>query len=208
MSQLAYNFFTHKGSAGGILDLAPYEVNAFVNEEANGLMQFGMGVVGGTDPEKQVALPDTDSVPADFYGIVTNRRTTERNIDGTMDVKNKKEVGVMRWGRIYARVAEDTTVAYGDPVYLIVSGDDVGCFTNEADDAIAVNAKFIGTVENGCAPVELYNAPAASAGATSASSISLGDLADVDLTTPATNGQVLKYDGTDEKWEAGADATT
>jgi len=38
------------------------------------------------------------------------------------------------------------------------------------------------------------------------SGVKLSDLADVDLSTPATDGQVLKYDGTATKWKAGNDA--
>lgn len=40
-----------------------------------------------------------------------------------------------------------------------------------------------------------------------ASGLKLGDLTDVDLSTAATNGQVLKYDETATKWKAGNDAT-
>ncbi len=40
-----------------------------------------------------------------------------------------------------------------------------------------------------------------------AESVSMSDLSDVDLSTPATNGQVLKYDGTATKWKPAADAT-
>ena len=35
----------------------------------------------------------------------------------------------------------------------------------------------------------------------------LGDLSDVDLSTPATDGQVLKYSDADSKWKPGADNT-
>lgn len=40
-----------------------------------------------------------------------------------------------------------------------------------------------------------------------ATGLKLSDLADVDFTTPATDGQVLKYDGTATKWKPGNDAT-
>ena len=40
-----------------------------------------------------------------------------------------------------------------------------------------------------------------------APSIKLGDLTDVDLSTPATDGQVLKYDNASSKWKAANDAT-
>ena len=45
-------------------------------------------------------------------------------------------------------------------------------------------------------------------GGSAPSEVSLSDLSDVDLTTPATNGQVLKYDSASSKWKAAEDATT
>ena len=36
---------------------------------------------------------------------------------------------------------------------------------------------------------------------------SIGDLPDVDLSTPPTDGQVLKYDNSSSKWKPAADAT-
>lgn len=40
-----------------------------------------------------------------------------------------------------------------------------------------------------------------------ATGLKLSDLTDVDLSTPATDGQVLKYNGEATKWKAGNDAT-
>lgn len=40
-----------------------------------------------------------------------------------------------------------------------------------------------------------------------AGSLKLSDLDDVDLSTPATDGQVLKYDNNSSKWKAGNDLT-
>lgn len=56
------------------------------------------------------------------------------------------------------------------------------------------------------APVELFY-QAAGASGSGGGVTSLGDLSDVDLTTAATDGQVLKYDNASSKWKAGDDAT-
>ena len=57
------------------------------------------------------------------------------------------------------------------------------------------------------APVELFYQSAAASDSGGGGATSLGDLSDVDLTTPATDGQVLKYSGTDSKWKPGTDST-
>ena len=66
----------------------------------------------------------------------------------------------MRYGRVFARVATDVTPAYGDPVYLVISGDEAGCFTNdEGENAVAVKARFLSTLDAAAnvAMIELFN---------------------------------------------------
>ena len=62
----------------------------------------------------------------------------------------------MRYGRIYVRVETGDEPAYGDPLYLIIDGDEAGCFTSTEDDGttIAVNGRFIGGIDNSIAPVD------------------------------------------------------
>ena len=48
---------------------------------------------------------------------------------------------------------------YGDSLYLVISGDDAGCFTNAAEEGstIAVKGRFIGSKGTGnVAPIELF----------------------------------------------------
>jgi len=47
-AQTRYGYSSPIGAAGGIVDLAPYAIDAFLNEEDTGKMQFGMGVVTGS----------------------------------------------------------------------------------------------------------------------------------------------------------------
>lgn len=61
---------------------------------------------------------------------------------------------------------------------------------------MAVNARFITKAQNGIAVIELYN-QIGGAGS------GLSTAADVDLFTPPTNGQTLKYDSTSGKWKPG-----
>lgn len=95
-------------------------------------------------------------------------------------------------------------------MYLVINGTGAGCLKTAADgsNTIQIPARFLGekTGENLVA-IELYPYNPAASGGGAAGASSLGDLSDVDLTTPATDGQVLKYSGSDSKWKPGADST-
>ena len=159
-AQTAYNFYTPTTGAGGILDLAPYAIDTFINEEDTGVLKAGMGVVQGSEPGKNIALPTEETADASvFEGITTNNRTTQYDLEGELAVPNGKSVGVMRYGRIYGRVAEDTEIEYGDSVYLITSGDEAGYFTNSEDGGIAVKGRFLSGVDLQAqvAAIELFN---------------------------------------------------
>ena len=157
--QTTYNFSTTIGEAGGIIDLAPYVIDSFTNENESG-MAFGIGVITGEKPGKTVKVPDSGAVAGKFEGVVTNRRTTEYDLDGKVVIKKNATVGVMRYGRIYVRVADSVTPAYGDAVYMLKSGVQAGYFTNEASENVAVKGRFLGPVDatNHIAAVELFNA--------------------------------------------------
>ena len=162
--QTTYKFATPIGQPGGIVDgFTPYAVNSFCNEAADGAVKPGMGVVHGTAPGATVKLPVSASTAAKFEGIVTNRRTNENTMTGAPIVKEGQTLGVMKYGCIYGIVAEDVEPAYGDPVYLITSGDEAGCFTNAAAGqgdsftTVAVKGQFNGGVSDGIAPIWLFN---------------------------------------------------
>lgn len=162
-AQINYGFSTPIGSAGGIVDLAPCAIDTFLNDEENGKLKFGIGVVQGAKPGIGIALPKTGSTVAKFEGITTNNRTTEYNMDGDLSIRKGASVGVMRYGRIYARVVEGVTVAYGDPLYLITDGENAGMFTKTASaatpKAVAIKGRFLGAADlsTKVAVVELFD---------------------------------------------------
>ena len=158
-AQTSYGYSTPIGAPGGIVDLAPHAIDTFLNDEENGVMKFGVGVVDGATPGKTVKLPTGESKSTDFAGITTNNRHTEYDLDGKIRITKGRPVGVMRYGRVYGRVAAGETVAYGDAVYLVASGDDAGCFTNSDSGNIAIKARFLGGVDAATlvAPIELFN---------------------------------------------------
>lgn len=158
-AQTTYNYSTPIGAAGGIVDLAPYAIDTFLNEEATGTMLFGIGVVQGSTPGTNIAVPTSDATADVFEGITTNNRTTSYDLEGELYIRNGASVGVMRYGRIYGRVAEDVEPAYGDAVYVITDGDEAGYLTNDSGSGIAIKARFLGTVDTNAqvAPIELFN---------------------------------------------------
>lgn len=167
-AQTAYKFSTPIGVAGGIVDIAPYAIDTFLNEEDTGNMKFGVGVVKGTKAGKEVKIPASGATAANFEGVTVNNLTTEYDMEGKINIRKAAAIGVMRYGRIYARVMTGITPAYGDGLYLVTTGDEAGYFSNAAatsgsngatHTAIAVKGRFLGTVDaaNGIAEVELFN---------------------------------------------------
>lgn len=214
--QTAYNWTTGKGIAGGLVDLTPHIIDTFANEENNGVLKPGMGVMAGTTAGKQIKVFKTGGTPV-FEGVVTNNRTTEYDLDGKIRVLKGKAVGVLRWGRIWVKVPAGVTVAYGNGLYIIGAGDNAGYFTNTDNSSAnpAVPGRFLGPAENGIAPAEIYHSDTAAAAATAAANsaaatavaaLKLEDLSDVAITTPS-DGEVLKYNGTATKWKNDTDET-
>lgn len=158
-AQLTYKYSTPIGAAGTIVDLAPYAIDTFKNEEDTGDMLFGLGVVQGTTVGVQIKKPVAASTAAVFEGITSNNLTTEYDLEGKVHVRNGAAIGVMRYGRIYGRVAAGVTPAYGDALYMIKSGDEAGYFTNSSSGTVAVKGRFLSTVDstNRVAMVELFN---------------------------------------------------
>ena len=163
-AQTKYGFSTPIGSAGGIVDLSSYAIDSFLNDEKTGVLKFGIGVVRGSKPGVNIALPKTGATAATFEGITTNNRTTEYDLEGKSSIRSGAAVGVMRYGRIYARVVDGVTVAYGDTLNLVTEGDNAGLFTNatsvdSGSKTIAVKGRFMGAADPSTkvAPVELFN---------------------------------------------------
>ena len=156
--QSAYKFNTPIGQAGGIVDgFTPYAVNSFCNESNDGVVKPGMGVVKGTTPGATAKAPASGATAAAFEGIVTNRRTYENDMNGGVTVRKGTTLGVMKYGCIYGLLAGGATPEYGDPVYLVITGDDAGCFTDVSTDNVAVKGQFMGAGADGIAPIWLFN---------------------------------------------------
>lgn len=159
-AQTRYGYKTPIGAAGGIVDIAPYAIDTFLNEEETGKMKFGYGVVQGSKPGTNITIPKEGATAAKFDGITVNNRTTEYDVEGNLSLRKGASVGVMRYGRVYARVANGVEPSYGETAHLVISGDDAGCFTNAAgDNAVAIKGRFLSGIDAGSqiAVVELFN---------------------------------------------------
>ncbi len=164
-AQTRYGYSTPKGHAGGIYDLAPYAIDTFINEADTGVMKFGIGVVQGENVGHGINVPKKGATAAKFEGVTTNNRSTEYDLEGNLSVRKGAAVGVMRYGRIYARIADKAEPKPGEAVYLILDGDEAGYFTNvaapESPDAptVAIKARFLGGVDTSAkvAVIELFN---------------------------------------------------
>lgn len=163
--QKSYSYTTPKGVAGGLMDLTPYQIDSRINgETAPGALKFGMGVVQGATPGTNVVRPTAAATADKFEGLVLTGFTQEMDAAGNVNIQPKQTVGVLRYGKAWARLPKDTAVAYGDKLYLITAGDDAGLFTNAATGNLAVNGRFVGAADSvGIAPVELYNQQAVAA---------------------------------------------
>ena len=160
-AQTNYSYHTPIGVAGGLYDLSPYSIDSRINGEADpGVMKFGMGVVQGVNPGVEVLVPTDASVGSQFEGLLLTGHIQMQNMKGELKLQPQQIVGVLRWGKAWARVENGITPAYGESLYLIIDGDDAGLFTNDdaKGDNLEINGRFIGGLGTGdIAPVEIYN---------------------------------------------------
>ena len=158
-AQTSYNFNTPHGVAGGFYDLTNHVVDTRNNEEESGKVLFGLGVVDGSNPGVNVKLPTEGSKKENFEGIVVNSHSEEMDMDGNVAIRHGKSVGVCKNGRIYVRIVDSITPKYGEALYLTVSGEKAGYFTNADGEGstVKVNGYFLGEKGTGdVAPVYIY----------------------------------------------------
>lgn len=150
-----YSSRTPAGVAGGLYDLTDHVVDSFRIDAKDGEIKCGMGVVHGTVPGTDVALPAAASTIDKFAGVVMNGGSTEMDMNGNVVIRSSSSQSVMRSGRIWVRLAAGAEPAYGQQAHLITTGNDAGCFGTTG--GVAVNASFLTAAQNGIAAVELYS---------------------------------------------------
>ena len=116
---------------------------------AEGAVPFGVGVVLGTDPEKQVAVASADT--ESFAGISVFTHKQEQGIDQGASMgaqystgaeyRDTDTVNVLRRGRVWVEVTAE--VEAGDDAYVDVTTDgEEGKFTDEATDNLETGGVF------------------------------------------------------------------
>ena len=159
MGQTSYKYQTRKGVAGGLLDISPYRIDSRINAEAEeGKLKFGMGAIQGPTPGTNIKVPVTGTTADKFEGVVMAGYTDEIDMGGNVKIKTLQTVGVLRYGSAWVRIASGVTPAYGEQLYLIITGANAGLFTNDDTGALLVNGRFGREVGTGnVASVDIYN---------------------------------------------------
>ena len=157
-----YGYQARLGLPGTLYDISPNAIDSRQNAETDlGVMKLGIGVMQGDTPGVNVRIPFAGDTIAAFEGLTMGSQTFDMDMDGQLKVRPQQTIGVLRWGRAWARVVPDLFVKYGDPVFLITDGEHAGLFTNEdaaGSLSMRINAMFIGGLgTSNVAPVEIYN---------------------------------------------------
>ena len=141
-----YGFRLDTAQAGQKVGLDFDPVESFA---AEGAVPFGVGVVLGTDPEKQVAVASADT--ESFAGISVFTHRQEQGIDQGASMgdqystgaeyRDKDTVNVLRQRGVWVEVTAE--VAAGDDAYVdVVTEGEEGKFTNVSADNLATGGPF------------------------------------------------------------------
>ena len=154
-AQLDYGYSTPKGVPGGKVDISYDEVITRRNEEADGVLKYGMAAMVGTARGTGVKVPTAGTTAEQIEGIVLHAANTEQDMKGRVVVPNNASVGILRRGRIWGRTASDAAPAYKAKAYVVVDGGDAGTFTDKAEGNVDIGARFGGASDDGIAVIEL-----------------------------------------------------
>lgn len=134
-AQLDYGYSTPKGVAGGKVDIAFDEVITRKNEEADGVLKYGMAAKVGASKGTGVKVPTAGTTADQIEGVVLHAANTEQDMKGKVIVPNNASVGILRKGRIWGRIAPDAVPTYKAKAYVVVDGDYAGSFTHTSEAA-------------------------------------------------------------------------
>ena len=143
-----------RGIPGLLYDRANYEAVTRRNGADDGKMFFGLGVVQGAEPGKDITLPATGATVDKFEGVVMYSANTEMDDDGAVLLHKGQILNVCQSGKLWVQLVDSVEPAYGQPVYLVIAGDDAGKFTPTKGPNLAVKDRFIGAAQNGIEPAQ------------------------------------------------------
>lgn len=120
-AQSDYNINMREAIAGQLAEIKNYDIE---NGAAEGAIDFGFGVVAGTDAAKQVKLPAADS---DVFRGVAGHTHKEQNSSGAARYEDTEAVNVVRKGVVW--VETDDAVSIDEAATLEIA---TGKFSNNA----------------------------------------------------------------------------
>ena len=123
-AQLKYSYDTPKGVPGGKVDISFDNVDTRTNEEADGVLKYGMAVQTGTYPGTTVKVPTSGATKSAIEGVALSLPNTEQDMQGNVVVRNGATIGVMRWGKVWGRLASDAAPVSGQTAYVVVDGEE------------------------------------------------------------------------------------
>lgn len=152
--QTSYSMNMPRAIAGTLYDLSFHRVDSYVVDTGNTVYP-GMGVVAGTDVEKQVKLPTATTTTIKGIALL---QAKEQAADGTVAYAAKDSVPVLDKGRAWVPVTGAVTA--DAQAYLVFSGADAGKWAAAAGAgpiaSAITGAKFkTSTTGAGLAVVEL-----------------------------------------------------
>ena len=119
-----------RGIPGLLYDRANYEAVTRRNGADDGKMFFGLGVVQGAEPGKDITLPATGATVDKFEGVVMYSANTEMDDDGAVLLHKGQILDVCQSGKLWVQL------------------------TPTKGTNLAVKARFIGAEQNGIAPAQ------------------------------------------------------
>lgn len=144
-AQMDYSYSTPKGVPGGKFDLVFDEAFTRKNEEADGVMQFGIAAMVGAAPGVGVKVPVSGCTAEQIEGVVLYMVNTEQDMKGKVVVPEGTSLSILRKGHVWGKTASDAVPVYGSKAYVVVDGAEAGCFTSASAAANAYEKCEAGT---------------------------------------------------------------
>ncbi len=147
--------------SGILYDRADYTAVTRRNGADTGKLFFGCGVVQGTDPGREIALPATGATADKFEGVAVYGANVEMDDYGAVRLEKNQILDVCQAGKLLGALPDSSTRSTAMRCIFVVTGDDAGKFTSTAskDTNIAIKARFLGAAVNGIAPAQFYDVP-------------------------------------------------
>lgn len=153
MSQTSYSREMSRAIAGTLYDLSYHRTDSYAVETDS--IYPGMGVILGTNKEKQVKLAAATTAAVAGIALL---QAKEQDNSGNVIYADKETIPVMNKGRAWVPVIEAVTA--GNSAYLVFSGADKGKWAAAAGSgpvaSVITGARFVtSTTGAGVAVVEL-----------------------------------------------------